>query len=1036
MSDTSLPGNESATRRIVSPGSNALQARGQKRDLPAEQQADEGAAASSQPDHYLEQWPADPKADPDAASALIAEFFQRQNRGKRPDASGHQERFPEHGQALAEMVRSQVLVNSLRGTELGPDSFPRLPEVGDELFGFRLCQSLGNGAFARVFLAEQADLARRPVVLKVSATEGAEPQILARLQHTNIVPIHSVHENESAGLRAVCMPYFGGASLSSVLDRLWLWTRQPMLGEQLVAALESVGCPPPESLNEGLTPGKRGEAPGHASEPPTESRTPVALLRGFSYIKATAWIIAQLADGLHHAHQRGVLHRDIKPSNILLSAEGQPLILDFNVAQQAAFDTAHVILGGTVAYAAPEHLRALLQVTPESIQQVDRRSDLYSLGLVLAEMLAGERLFEQGGSYSALPTQLEVMAVERGKGPPSLRDLRPDIPWGLESIARKCLDPDPERRYQQGDHLADDLRRFLEDRPLNHAPELSRVEQVQKFFRRHPRLTTSGSVTVAAMAVLLAVGGALLSTRGHLAESQNRLGDIRARARMQTHNSGTIRALCLINTTLGRQDHLRQGIAVCEETLALYNLPAGRRLEQHPDWARLTPADRRQLAEDRRELILLLAGARVRLAKGSPRILRGALASLDEAQAIGGLGPSKALWLDRASYSSQLGDLETARRAQDMADTIQVASAREHYLLAVSYARHGGTVGYRKAVAALDQALLLNPRHYWSAIQRGICRLELGELVPAVGDFGVCIGMWPEHSWGYFNRGYVLDRSGMKAEAVNDYTAALDRDPGFLEARVNRGLAHLELKAYKPALADFDKALAIDKGDAVTQAGRGIALEALGNHADADAAFKTAFGQVTDTDPVRSRLLWSYGFAVAARLPSEARDAFDEVLRRDPRQPQALYGRAMLAMNCGQLDTALRFFDRALESDSGFTEARRYRAVVLARRGDWERAGRDINWCLEREPRSAETLYAAACVAARAAKAAPSSLAKDQAFDLLQRALALGSGKKAGEDPDLIALQGDPRFERLIAGAQKPDDLERRTTPTWGTKRP
>ena len=87
--------------------------------------------------------------------------------------------------------------------------------MGDELFDFPLRHELGRGAFARVFLAEQTGLADRPIVLKVSAIEGDEHQTLAQLQHTNIVPIYSVHEDTRAGLRAVCMPYFGGASLSS-----------------------------------------------------------------------------------------------------------------------------------------------------------------------------------------------------------------------------------------------------------------------------------------------------------------------------------------------------------------------------------------------------------------------------------------------------------------------------------------------------------------------------------------------------------------------------------------------------------------------------------------------------------------------------------------------------------------------------------------------------------------------------------------------------------------------------------------------------
>src|SRR5262249_22163816 len=155
---------------------------------------------------------------------------------------------------------------------------------------------------------------------------------------------------------------------------------------------------------------------------------------------------------------------------------------------------------------------------------------------------------------------------------------------------------------------------------------------------------------------------------------------------------------------------------------------------------------------------------------------------------------------------------------------------------------------------------------------RGICHLELGEPLLAAADFGQCIGLWPEFAWSYFNRGCVLDRAGRKAEAIADYTAALGRDPNFVPALINRGLASLELKLDAPALADFDRAVALGRDDATIDAGRGIALERLGRHAEADAAFAGAFRQVAPRpDPARARLCWSYGFAVAKRLPRKAR---------------------------------------------------------------------------------------------------------------------------------------------------------------------
>ncbi|QDV38213.1 protein kinase domain-containing protein [Tautonia plasticadhaerens] len=1005
---------DEATIRVRKDTPDPSRGRERKRDLLAEQREDLEAGRPRPTEAYLSRWPTDPKDDADAANVLVADYFWRRDRGEGPSIAEYDRRHPEHRRSFAELVRRQCLIRSLGGGGRRHDRMPRLPGEGDELFGFRLRRPLGTGAFASVFAAEQADLAGRPVVLKISAIEGLEPQTLARLQHTNIVPIYSVHEDPAAGLRAVCMPYFGGANLASVLARAWEGSARPMHGSQLVKALEEVGTPPPEALAVSWRSGDRGPS----SDPPAAApdQTPAALLGGMSYIRAVAWIVARLADGLHHAHQRGVLHRDIKPSNILLSSEGEPLLLDFNVSQDAAEDSVHAVLGGTVTYAAPEHIRAMLDRTPDTMLRVDRRSDCYSLGLVLTEMLAGRSLFGRTNGDSILPTQLQAMVEERARGVPRIREGRPDVPWGLESIARMCLDPDPERRYRQAGHLAEDLRRFLEDRPLKYAPELSRVERARKFHRRHPRLVTNLFFCVGGLGVLLGVGSALSGASKHLIEARAELGSARALDRKRAHDEGALRALCLINTTLGNEDHLREGVGVCERTLALYDPGDGRPCEEHPDWAALGPEGRHRLAEDRRELLILLAGARVRLSPGDPQALRGALDLLGEAEAIRGLGPSRALWLDRASYLARLGDAEAAAECLGRADGIPAATPRDHYLLAISHARRGGADGYRRAIAELDEALRINPKHYWLMMQRGICRMELGESMLAVGDFGACTGLWPEHPWGYFNRAYMLDRDGMKAEAIDDYSAALERDPAFSSARINRGLALLEIREFGGALADFDEAIARGSGEPTVLAGRGMALEALGRHVEADTAFDEAFrGAVEVPVPARIRLLWAYGFSVADRLPGRAADAFEEVLRQDRRHPQALYGLAMLAMGRGDLDGAREFFDRALESSPEFLEALRSRAVVAARRGDWEAANRDINRCLSREPGSGEALYAASCVASLAASASGDRELRDQALDLLRRALALGAGREAADDPDLAGLGEEPEFWRMIS---------------------
>jgi serine/threonine protein kinase/lipoprotein NlpI len=885
-----------------------------------------------------------------------------------------------------------------------------LPEVGGALFGFLLRGELGRGAYARVYLAEQVGLAGRPVVLKVSAIDGDEPQTLAQLQHTNIVPIYSAHEDTEAGLRAVCMPYFGGASLSAVLETMGRTTARPARGDDFVRALGTGAARLPLPA----APSTQSPVPGTQNG----DRGPTALddLRAMSYFQAAAWVVERLARGLHHAHRRGVIHRDVKPSNVLIGADGQPMLLDFNVSERADGGAAAAI-GGTVAYMAPEHLQAMTVSRAERVGMADHRADIYSLGMVLYEMLAGARPFEETGSYSAARTQLVAMARERRVAMASLRQKRPDAPWGLESVVRKCLAPDPAHRYQHAEQLADDLRRFRHDLPLLYAPELSLRERAAKWLRRHPRLTSSGSVGTAAAVLLLATAGTLVGVRGHLAAANEQLAVARAEDDARRFREGAVRALCLVNTTTEVRDHLARGSAVCEETLGLFGVLGRDDWQQGDDWQHLAPAERAGLAEDVRELLVLLAGARVRTAPKDEAALRDALRLLDRAGAIENLPPSHALWAERAGYLERLGDADGAKAARRTADETPPTSARDHYLLASAYARDGRDV---EAVAELDQAIALNPRHYWSLTLRGICQLERGQTTEAIADFGACTGLWPEFGWGYFNLGYARAKAGNKAGAVRDYSTALERDPDFVLAYLNRGMLRSELGEYEPALADLRRAAELGRDDAYLHLGVGVALEALRRPADADAEFATAFARAEgESKAVRVRTGWVYGFAVAGRLPDKARAAFEAALALDPDEPQALYGRGMLLMGAGEDEAALACFNRVVELSPRLVEARRYRAILLGRAGKLAAAAEDVNWCLREQPEAGAGYYAAACVAALAAErygnAPAARQATDQALALLGKALARGYGRdRAAADPDLKAVAQDPRIAELL----------------------
>ena len=294
---------------------------------------------------------------------------------------------------------------------------------------------------------------------------------------------------------------------------------------------------------------------------------------------------------------------------------------------------------------APEHLRALVGRTPALIRQVDGRSDIYSLGMVLAEMLTGHRPFEQSGSYSAVPLQIEAMALERSKADASVRRDRPDLSWGLESIVRKCLAADPAARYQQADHLADDLRRLLDDRPLKHAPELSRVEQVRKFARRHPRLASAGSVAGAAVLVLLA----------------DRLGAWRRPApswpttRRATWSATTTRAcsrrsawstpgwICTITSRRHRGLRADARPVRC---------PRGSGLDAAQDLGPAGPGGSPPTGRGSSRAAPAPGRCEGPAGRGVEGLRRAGPAAARRAESIPGLPPSRALWLDRARYWS------------------------------------------------------------------------------------------------------------------------------------------------------------------------------------------------------------------------------------------------------------------------------------------------------------------------------------------------------------------------------------------------
>ncbi len=202
-------------------------------------------------------------------------------------------------------------------------------------------------------------------------------------------------------------------------------------------------------------------------------------------------LIAEIADALHYAHSRGVIHRDIKPGNLILSVEGRLCVTDFGLArmlQEPGLTVSGAFLG-TPAYMSPEQI-AVGRVA------IDHRSDIYSLGSVLYELLTLQRPFTG-------QTREQVLSGVLTKDPKRLRRINPKIPQDLETICLKAMEKDPDRRYSSAEIFAEDLRQFLQ-RGLITARRAGPIRRTWKFIMRHQ----VASIAVTSVLLLaLVVGG-------------------------------------------------------------------------------------------------------------------------------------------------------------------------------------------------------------------------------------------------------------------------------------------------------------------------------------------------------------------------------------------------------------------------------------------------------------------------------------------------------------------------------------------------
>ncbi|HWE95284.1 MAG TPA: serine/threonine-protein kinase [Tepidisphaeraceae bacterium] len=447
--------------------------------------------------------------------AAVKEYMAALDAGRKPNRQELLARHPDIAGELSACLQGLAFVRAAGGEFSGPGtvfeaSHPQ-PE-GDlasasPLGDFRLVREIGRGGMGVVYEAVQLSLGRR-VAVKVLPFAAAldsrhlqrfknEAQAAAQLHHTNIVPVYAVGCERSVHFYA--MQLIEGQSLSDVIRGL------RAAGGRAARALPGNG----DALDATASRFRRsGESPAPKAEVnsdhfgpaatrsareriphPTENLSTLRSTKPSNYYRAVARLGLQAAEALDYAHQMGVVHRDIKPANLLLDVRGNLWVTDFGLAQfyldSGLTQTGDMV--GTYRYMSPEQASGRAVV-------LDQRTDIYSLGVTLYELLTLERAL-QGETREQLLRELE------SADPRPPRTIDKNIPPELQTILSKAGAKDPGERYPTARALADDLGRFLRDEPIRARPPTV-LDRAVKWTRRHRPL----AISALAMLVIIAVG--------------------------------------------------------------------------------------------------------------------------------------------------------------------------------------------------------------------------------------------------------------------------------------------------------------------------------------------------------------------------------------------------------------------------------------------------------------------------------------------------------------------------------------------------
>lgn len=491
----------------------------------------------------------DGSVDDSLFDQIADEITDRFTRGETPDVEEFVSRYPQFAEVIRQLFPALAALAVPSSTVFVDGDHHEQTEriIGD----FRLIRQIGRGGMGIVYEAQQISLQRR-VALKILPFASVldprqlqrfkiEAQAAAGLHHPHIVPVHSVGTDR--GVHYYAMQYVDGQDLATVLKQLRLSMIEGQIAEipavtradNVVSPQEAAGCDividPHASQNMFDTMQYEAEiATSSADTARVYCHTTQSLGDKHDRFRTIAELGIQAAEALEYAHQRGIIHRDIKPSNLLIDGEGVLWITDFGLAQMES-ESGLTMTGdfiGTLQYMSPEQALGHRGL-------VDQRTDIYALGVTLYELLTCRPM---------LPAADKALLLKKiaEDDPPLPSSFDRAIPADLETIVLKATAKEPEARYLSASALADDLRHYLELRPIL-AKRPGVWDRLAKWSRRNHTLVSSmAAILLMAVAALslsmffVARAYKAESNQRQIAEQQTRRADVNLTRALQAVN--------------------------------------------------------------------------------------------------------------------------------------------------------------------------------------------------------------------------------------------------------------------------------------------------------------------------------------------------------------------------------------------------------------------------------------------------------------------------------------------------------------------